>query len=50
MNIAYAWLRDENCPVSQAASKLGYQSEAVFSRAFKAQFGEAPGGVRRSSN
>jgi AraC-like DNA-binding protein len=29
------------------AEKLGYQSEAAFSRAFKRVFGIAPGSVRR---
>ena len=33
--------------VAQAASAVGYQSEAAFNRAFKREVGEAPGLWRR---
>ena len=35
MHVALTWLKEEAAPVSEMASRLGYQSEAAFSRAFK---------------
>ena len=39
----------ESGPISvgQAATAIGYQSEAAFNRAFKREVGEAPGTWRR---
>lgn len=34
-------------PLSELAPRLGYKSEAAFSRAFKRFMGVAPGGIRR---
>ena len=48
MHIALNWLNEEGNTVSELASRLGYQSEAAFSRAFKRIIGVAPGSVRRS--
>jgi AraC-like DNA-binding protein len=36
-----------NLRVKQAAQRIGYASDAAFSRAFKAQFGYAPSEVRQ---
>ena len=35
MHAALTWLRESDAPLSQLASRLGYDSEAAFSRAFK---------------
>ena len=52
MHLASNWLREEGLGLAQLAERLGYGSEAAFSRAFKRHFGESPGGHRRrkSSN
>ena len=47
MHLALTWLKEEDTPLSQLAPRLGYQSEAAFSRAFKRFVGVAPGGIRR---
>ena len=47
MQLALDMLRDEGATVAQLASRLGYRSEAAFSRAFKRVIGVAPGAVRR---
>jgi len=33
MNVALTWLKKEDVPLSELAGRLGYQSEAAFSRA-----------------
>lgn len=48
MHAALKWLRDSDAPISQLASKLGYESEAAFSRAFKRLMGVSPGAARRA--
>jgi AraC-like DNA-binding protein len=48
MHIALTWLKEENTPPGELAQRLGYQSEAAFSRAFKRLIGVAPGAVRRA--
>ncbi len=47
MQIAVAALRDEGATVAELADRLGYRSEAAFSRAFKRVTGRSPGAVRR---
>jgi AraC-like DNA-binding protein len=47
MHLALTWLKEDDAPLSQLAPRLGYQSEAAFSRAFKRCIGVAPGGIRR---
>lgn len=42
MHAALKWLRESDAPISQLASKLGYESEAAFSRAFKRLMGVSP--------
>jgi AraC-like DNA-binding protein len=49
MHVALTWLKAEAAPVSEMASRLGYESEAAFSRAFKRFLGFSPGAVRRAS-
>lgn len=46
MHVASAWLREEEAPLADVASRLGYQSEAAFSRAFKRFVGVPPGAAR----
>jgi len=48
MHIALTWLKEEDAPLSDLAGRLGYQSEAAFSRAFKRVIGLSPGAVRRN--
>ena len=50
MHIAMTWLKEEDAPLSELAPRLGYQSEAAFSRAFKRFVGVAPGGIRRQGD
>ncbi len=47
MHLAMTWLKEEDTPLSELAPRLGYQSEAAFSRAFKRFMGVSPGRVRR---
>jgi AraC-like DNA-binding protein len=46
MRLAAVWLKNENMTVSEIASRLGYASDAAFSRAFKRFLGLSPGSVR----
>jgi AraC-like DNA-binding protein len=47
MYAAMSSLRDEGTSLSDLASRLGYESVAAFSRAFKRVIGLAPGSLRR---
>lgn len=47
MHVAQTWLREEDSSLAELATRLGYQSEAAFSRAFKRQMGLSPGAARR---
>lgn len=49
MHMACTWLREKDVPLIDVANRLGYQSEAAFSRAFKRVIGAPPGALRRSS-
>ena len=49
MQVALDWLRTDDVPVAVLAARLGYASEAAFSRAFKRAVGISPGAARRSS-
>ena len=49
MHAAVTWLREGDATLGELALRLGYQSEAAFSRAFKRFIGVSPGAVRRSS-
>jgi AraC-like DNA-binding protein len=46
MHVAGAWLRHGGSTVADIAQRLGYDSEASFSRAFKRLFGVPPGMLR----
>ena len=50
MSAAAKMLRDSNLAVARVAEETGYQSEAAFNNAFKAQFGVTPAGYRRQEN
>ena len=45
MQVALDWLHQDDVPVAELASRLGYESEPAFSRAFKRTIGVSPGGV-----
>jgi AraC-like DNA-binding protein len=47
MHLASIWLSDERLNVGEVAARLGYESEASFSRAFKRSIGVPPGSLRR---
>lgn len=47
MHVAQTWLREGNVRLGELADRLGYQSEAAFSRAFKRLVGISPGAARR---
>jgi AraC-like DNA-binding protein len=49
MHVAVAALKEEGATVGQLADRLGYRSEAAFSRAFKRVVGVSPGAIRRSA-
>ena len=49
MHSAVSWLQEDDATLGELALRLGYQSEAAFSRAFKRFIGEAPGALRRMS-
>jgi AraC-like DNA-binding protein len=48
MNVALDWLKTDGAALGELALRLGYQSEAAFSRAFKRFIGVSPGAVRRA--
>jgi AraC-like DNA-binding protein len=45
MQVARTWLAEDDVTVGEVAGRLGYQSEAAFSRAFKRAVGVSPGAV-----
>jgi AraC-like DNA-binding protein len=47
MHAAQTWLTEGDASPGELASRLGYESEAAFSRAFKRFIGVSPGTVRR---
>ncbi len=50
LQLAARLLESGTVSVAQAASAVGYRSEAAFNRAFKREVGEAPGAWRRGRN
>jgi AraC-like DNA-binding protein len=48
MQTALTWLQEDDAALGEIAGRLGYQSEAAFSRAFKRLIGIPPGAARRS--
>jgi AraC-like DNA-binding protein len=47
MHLACEWFKRDRTTVAEAASRLGYGSEAAFSRAFKRLAGRPPSEIRR---
>jgi AraC-like DNA-binding protein len=48
MQVALDLLQSDDAPLSALATRLGYESEAAFSRAFKRTIGISPGAARRA--
>lgn len=46
MRLATQWLSDRQIPIDLVAQRLGYASQAAFSRAFKRMTGHPPGAAR----
>lgn len=49
MHVAQTWLREDDAGLAELAGRLGYLSEAAFSRAFKRSTGLSPGALRRQA-
>lgn len=49
MHVALTSLKEDEGTIGELARRLGYQSEAAFSRAFKRFIGISPGAVRRKA-
>ncbi|MCZ8387860.1 AraC family transcriptional regulator [Achromobacter xylosoxidans] len=47
MRLASQWLSHERLPIDTVAERLGYTSQAAFSRAYKRVTGQSPGARRR---
>jgi AraC-like DNA-binding protein len=47
MHAALMWLKENDASLAELGSRLGYESEAAFSRAFKRVIGVSPGALRR---
>jgi len=50
MNVALSWLKEADLSLAELTDRLGYRSEAAFSRAFKRFIGISPGAVRRTGH
>ena len=46
MHLASGWIREDKMTVGEVAQRLGYGSDASFSRAFKRTMGMSPGSLR----
>jgi AraC-like DNA-binding protein len=46
MHLAQSLLQSDSLSVSEVAGRVGYESAAAFSKAFKRRFGQAPGAYR----
>ncbi|MFF0410125.1 AraC family transcriptional regulator [Kitasatospora sp. NPDC004745] len=49
MTTAARLLRESEAPLTAVAAQTGYGSEYAFAKAFKREFGQAPGGFRREA-
>ncbi len=49
MQLAMRWIRTQRMPLYEVAERLGYGSEAAFSRAFKRHMGIPPGAMKYES-
>src|ERR1700722_5946274 len=50
MRLAAEWIGRDRMPIDAAAQRLGYGSQAAFSRAFKRMTGRSPGAARGSAH
>jgi AraC-like DNA-binding protein len=50
MQVAQTWLHEDGAALGELAFRLGYRSEAAFSRAFKRCVGAPPGAIRRHAD
>lgn len=50
MQLASGWLRSDQVTIAEIAARVGYQSEASFSRAFKRFLGKSPSAFQRALN
>lgn len=50
MRLASQWIGRERMPIDMAAARLGYGSQAAFSRAFKRVVGYPPGAARQAGS
>lgn len=50
MRLASEWIGRDRVPIEAAAHRLGYGSQAAFSRAFKRVLGHPPGAARAGAN
>lgn len=50
MTMAAKLLRETDAPLSSVAGRCGYSSEFAFAKAFKREFGAAPGAFRRQAH
>ncbi|WP_189444245.1 AraC family transcriptional regulator [Salinicola rhizosphaerae] len=48
MRLANQWIGEKGLSIEQVAERLGYGSQAAFSRAFKRETGQTPGAARRA--
>jgi AraC-like DNA-binding protein len=48
MRTAQLWLKEHDASLGELANRIGYESEAAFSRAFKRCIGVSPGAARRA--
>jgi len=48
MTTAARLLRESDAPLAAVAARTGYGSEFAFAKAFKREYGQAPGGYRRA--
>ena len=49
MTTAARLLRESDAPLAAVAARTGYGSEFAFAKAFKREYGQAPGGYRRAN-
>ncbi|MFI6316408.1 AraC family transcriptional regulator [Nonomuraea sp. NPDC050556] len=49
MTTAARLLRESDAPLGTVATRAGYSSEFAFAKAFKREYGQAPGGYRRAA-
>lgn len=50
MRLANQWISRDRMPIETAAHRLGYGSQAAFSRAFKRVIGRSPGAARTAAS